>query len=195
MSIERRSEVIPASGELSTPRNNFFLLLSATGTVNMRAEGRGTSERFDGITGGILIRRVNSWDFMTITGAAGLTVVYLVGTELVERDETDVRLQIATIAGTASVADSPASALADTAAVALPDATLTAVVPVNLTRRRVTITVDADALTPVYARTAGGANNLLEMQPGVAYEFRGTYAISIRNDSGGATTAYVFEES
>lgn len=195
MSVERKSRTIPTSGVIELGRGNFMLLLTALGSVNLRADRGGASEGFDGITGGILIRRANPWDNMRIIGAAGVTVEYIIGSEVVEQDETDVRLQIATIAGVASFTEAPTASLANTAAVALPNAAQTAVFPVNLLRKRISITIDSAALANVFARTTGGANNVMELSPGMTYEFKGTYGLDIRNDSGGATTAYIFEES
>ena len=195
MGIERRVQTIDAGGRIDTPRNNFFLILSATGSVNLRAERGGTSEGFNGISGGILVRRIQSWDTMTIEGTPGVSVEYLVGSEHVERDETDIRLQIATIAGVAAIAEEPAATVADTPQVDIADTTQDELVPANLLRKRVTIFVDPDNGGSCFIRTAGGANNIGVLVPGVTYEFKGRYALDVRNDTGGTATFYIFEEA
>lgn len=195
MSIERKTFTIPASGAYESTRGNFCLLLSATGAINVRSERDGTSEGFDGVSGGVLIRRVQPWDNLRFLGTPGIAVEVLLGHEEVERDEVDIRLQIATIAGTASVAVAPATAVADTAPVVRPTATQAALFAVSLTRKRITVFVDSNNTASCFARTAGGANNIAELQPGMFYQFDGRYAVDVRNDTGANATFYIFEEA
>jgi hypothetical protein len=194
MSVERRSEVIPASGRVEVGRGNLFILYSATAAVNLRLEARGTSEGFDNITGGVRVQRIQPWDFAIIIGAAGTTVVYIVGHENINEDLADVFLQVATIAGTVAVATSPASTITDSADVNAADAAQSLLFAANLLRRRITVHVDSANLGSAYFRTIGGANNIGEAQPGVTYSFEGTYGLDIRNDTGGVANFYIFEE-
>jgi hypothetical protein len=57
--------------------------------------------------------------------------------------------------------------------------------------------VYSDASNPgsCFARVAGGTNNIAELQPGVSEPFEATFALDVRNDTGGNCTFYLFEES
>jgi hypothetical protein len=196
MSIERFSRTIPASGAIEIPRGNFCLLLSATGSVDLRLENGGSAEGFSGISGGVLIRRIKPWDQLRILGAAGITVVYFVGYETTDRDEADIRLQIATIAGVASVSTYPFQTITDRASVTVATATQSTLFAANTLRRQVRVFVDENNAGSCYARAAGGgANNLVNLQPGSAYTFAGIYGLDVRNDSGANATFYICEEN
>lgn len=194
--LERRSETIPASGRLELPRGNSFIFLSASAAVNVRLRGDGFSEGVDGATGGVRIRRVRSWDFIEIIGAAGTTLVYFIGTDETDEDLTEVFLQSTVIAGTTAVAEAPSATVATPDDNALPAAT-TETIAANLLRRRITIGC-LSSNTVGFRVQASGANDLsgIEVQPGTFVEFRTTAALDIRNNDGAvATSYYVFEES
>ena len=76
MSIERRTQTINATGRADLARGNYFLLLVASASVDVRAVQGGTSEGFNGVLGGIVIKRVKPWDEMQILGVAGTTLEY-----------------------------------------------------------------------------------------------------------------------
>lgn len=194
MSVERFSRTIPASGVINLGPGNFMLLLSASASVDLRADGRGTSEGFNGVTGGLLIARVEPWSSMRIIGAAGTTCDYVVGAENIAEDDTDIRLQIATIAGTAAVAVQPLSSFTNRASVAALTAAQTALFAANTSRKRITVHVDSANAGSCYFRTAGGANNIGEAVPGVSYTFENTAALDVRNDTGSTCTFYLCEE-
>lgn len=194
--VERFSQAIPANGRLELPRGNLLILISASAAVNVRLDARGSSEGINGITGGLRLRRVRSWDNVIIIGAAGTTCVYFIGHDEVTEDETDIFLQVSVIAGTVAVADSPSSTVAALADNAIAAAT-TENIPANLLRRRITIGVLSTALASVRVKESGGpALSGIEIQPGTYEEFRTTASLDVRNDDAvNATSYYTFEES
>lgn len=194
--LNKFSSIIPASGELiAGVDNNSLVFLSSDASVQLRIENGGTGEHFDDVNGGIYIRRIKSWNSVRFLGAPGTTVEYFIGTEFNDEDETDIRLAVTAIAGSVSVIDAPTVAISDTAPVTVPDSVQTAVVPVSLTRRKVTLTVDTNTAGVVYLRSAGGANNLAEIQPGIMYPFATRAGIDAYQETGGDAIIYIFEES
>lgn len=177
------------------PGGRFFMLRTASAAVNISLEGNAAAPvSFVAAPAGIMYGPIESpWRFLVLESTAAQTI------EIFISDEAEVKLsQQVSVSGSVVTQEQPASSLADTANVAVPNAALTAIVAANLSRKRVTISFASNAAigaATVFFRTAGGANNLMEVQPGVLYEFCGTYAISVRNDSGGALSAMVFEES
>lgn len=195
MSIERYVELIPASGVIRRMTGNFMLLLTTTAAVNLRADRQGWSEGFDGVSGGVLIRRIKAWDEIQIIGTPGTSVEFFVGNEVVERDETDVRLQIATLSGISSFAEYPASSFVDNA----PKVIATGVAAVQLfaangSRRRISVHADSANPGSCYIRTGVATNNIGELQPGVVYNFVNFDELFVRNDTGGPCTFYICEE-
>ena len=195
MSVERTQQTISASGVIQLPRGNFFLLLQATASVNIRSQLGGSSEGFNGVSGGTLIKRVEPWDFIEIFGVAGTVVQWLDGLENVIEDLVDVRLAATTISGSVSINAQPSTTIEDNAAVAAADAAQSALFAANAARRRLRVTADSNNLGSCYVRTVGGANNLLELQPGTYHEFHTIDGAEVRNDTGGVATFYIFEES
>ncbi len=195
MSIERIARTIPPVGELRTGGNNFALFITSNAAVTLRAERTGMAEVFAGITGGLLLKRLAPWDDLRLIGAAGTSVEILVGTEIVDKDETDIRLQIATIAGVASVAVNPTVAVTDRAPVAAANAAQSTLFAANGLRRKLRVFVDENNAGTCYARTVGGANNIGNLQPGSVYTFDGIYGLDVRNDTGAIANFYIFEEA
>lgn len=200
MSIERYVEQIPAdqTGAIALPLErgpgNFLLFQSSTVNVTVTLIYDGVREVFANVNGGVYVRRVKAWSNLRMDGPIGTPITYFVGTENVNRDETDIRQQVAVLAGVSSTADQPANALTELAPVVCNTGALTPVIAVNNGRRRFTLSIDA-AGGIVFARKVGGANNLLLMQPGMTYAFSGFYGVSVRNDSGTNTTVYIAEET
>lgn len=194
MSIRRYAVTLGANGRYEFQGGNFALLSTVSAAVNLRLEGT-KRETFDGIAGGLFIKRINSWDNLIILGAAGVTFEMLVGNENVIEDETDVRLQVTTISGTANVNQVSNTSFTDLPAVTIPNASAAAVFAANLTRRGITIFSDSANAGSVFIRTTGGANNIGEIQPGQFYGWRNTAGLDIRNDSGAPATFYICEES
>jgi hypothetical protein len=204
MSIERYVEQIPQSNDtvpaqLPIERGpaNFLLFQVATALVTITLMEDGPREVFANVNGGVYIKRVKPWKNLRIDGPIGTQVTFWVGNENVDRDETDVRLQVTSIAGVTATVDTPAASIADKPTVPLPDGAQTAIFPANLTRRRISFSLLSNsvgwAANSVFARKAGGANNLFEVQPGQIYNDTLTAGMDIRNDCGAALTVMVYE--
>lgn len=125
----------------------------------------------------------------------GKRIGYPVRVELVGIGPTGILIPLTITGGAISVTPAPATVLSDLAPVVAVNAVQTAIVPVNASRRSVTLSADPSATAVVYARKHGGANNLMPMQPGIAYVFPGTYAIDVRNDTGANVNIYILEQS
>lgn len=204
MTIQRYSQTIPATGLVEIPLGNFFLLVAVSGgSVECAITKGGTRERFPGVVGGLYIKRTEPWELIQIIGAAGLTIEYWHGSELVDRDETDIRLATSVIAGAVTTTEQPASgAITQTAPVVAVTGAQTALIAANASRKRVSFSIDSanvdggTAATHAYLRSAGGTQNLQELVPGFTYgPYKNTNGFDIRNDSGNNYTVYIFEEA
>lgn len=195
MALNSYSQAIPAAGTVRIAAGNFFFLITAAALVNITLSVGGQTESFANAIAGLKLKRLKKWDYIDIAGPAGTLVSFLLGYSAIQADDTDIQQALATIAGTVAVASLPSTNVIDNPNVALPNAATTQIVPVNLFRRRVTIGNPSTALASFFIRSAAGANNLLEIQPGTFTEFDTTARLDGRNDSGAALSATVFEES
>lgn len=195
MGLERRVQTIPATGRIEVGRGNYLLYLTGTGAVEIRMERDGTSDRFIGVVGGLLIRRIAPYDTITIIGTPGVSTEVIVGSEVVDRDETDIRLAVTAIAGTISTTEAPASSWTTT----VPNTTLAAVATVdiaaNLARKRLWIQNDLNSATHFWVRdqsvtTSGG----VQLAPGQSVVISNTGAIRIRNNDAALTAQYSIQE-
>ena len=196
MSVQRITAVIPASGILSAGiGGNFLLLVSASGNINLRIERGGIAERFDGVAGGLYITRLTPWTEVRFLGGAGVAVEYLIGDEVVDKDETDIRLQIATIAGVAAVRVQPATSLVSTAKVTL--ATGNSIdVAINATRQNLVVCNESASLGSVWIRDqTATVDGGVELQPGQSVPCNGIYALRVRNNSGASANISFNEEA
>lgn len=195
MSTETLTQTLQANIPAIFGAGTQFLVLSSSAPLKITATQIGNSNKsrvFSGVLEGFKFSADSLDDgFSTLTVlstvAQNLTIV--VGDDDVSYPST------VTVAGNVNTQELPAVALTDIAPVACPNAAQTAVVAQNVSRRRVTLSIDPAAVGVVYARKSGGANNLLPMQPGMSYEFRGTYGLDVRNDTGAAVNVYPLEES
>lgn len=205
MSIDRIVEQIPQSSDavpkqlpLERGPGNFLLFVSSLANVNVTLVYDGVKETFTGINGSFIIRRVKPWLNLRIDGAIGTIVTYYYGNEDVDRDETDIRQNVAVLAGVSATADQPAGTITDAAVVVCNNGAQTAIFPQNLLRRRISFSFASNAAIgagTVFARKAGGVNNLFEIQAGVLYNDAIFAGMDIRNDSGGALNALIYEVS
>lgn len=186
--ITSRQEVIGANGVINLANGNFFFLLSVTvGTIQIRlVKTGGGVEEFSGLQAGLKVARLKRWEYATITGTPGATVVFFHGFGDVKEDETSFQQQIATIAGTVGVAVLPASTFTDTPDTAQAINTQTVIVA-NLARRRITIGVTAASTENVRVSSAGGAGRGIQIQPGTFVEFDNTASLTVRNNNDNAT--------
>jgi len=196
MSTEVLSQTLGAGGKAIFGSGTQFLIVQAANPITVVAKSIGNSNKgrvFTNVPAGFKFTAddvLGGFDTLEVTSATAQTIILAVGTDDVSYSNN------VTISGVAQTAEIPASALADTPTVSCATGALTAVVPANGARKRVSLSVDplfAGGL--VFARVAGGANNLIPMQAGLTYPFAGTYGVSVRNDTGTAVTIYIAEES
>lgn len=195
MTIKRIATTMPASGSYELPNGNFFLFLTASAALNINISKDGSREDFSGLTGGLYVRRVTPWLKIYLTGTAGTTFEVWIGDEKVERDETDVRLQVTAIAGVASVNQVPNSDFVDTPAVAVANGAAGALFPVNALRRAVTVFVDTNNVGDCELRASSGGNRIGTLSPGQFYSWRNTDTLFARNDTGASASFYILEET
>jgi len=195
VSIERRTQTINATGRADLARGNYFLLLVASASVDVRAVSGGTSEGFNGVLGGIVIKRVKPWDEMQILGVAGTTLEYFVGSEEVTEDETDIRLGVSAIAGTVTVAERPTDTVSNLAPVVVATGAAASVVAASITRRKMRIQADSLNAGSVFIRTAAGTSNIAELQAGTGMDVDTFDELFARNDTGADATVYRFEQT
>jgi hypothetical protein len=196
MSTEVLSQTLGAGGKATFGSGTQFLIVQAANPVTIVARSIGNSNKgrvFTNVPAGFKFTAddvLGGFDTLELTSATAQTVILAVGTDDVSYSNN------VTISGTAQTTEVPASALTDAAPVACPTGALTPVVPANGARKRVSLSVDPNfAAGLVFARVAGGANNLVPMQAGLTYPFAGTYGVSVRNDTGTTVTIYIAEES
>ena len=196
--INRYVPVIPPSGVVETITGNFFLFIAASAAVSIRIENGGHAEQLNAVAGGILVRRVKPWENLRILGAPGTTLEYYQGSSFTDKDETDVRLQIATIAGVAAFTLVPSATVAAIPpVVGVGPSAIGLLFPPNLLRKKLRIFTHPDNASFIFARTQGGGPQVIALlQPGSVYGFDGTYGLDYLTDSAAGTyTFYTCEEA
>ncbi len=200
MTIETSTMVIPASGRLELPPNNYFLLFTATAAVDVRFQTRGSQEGFVGVTSNCLLKRVNPWSFAFITGPAGTSIQLAQGTENVIEDETDIRGTATSIAGVVQVNDVVRSLAASPAVVTRATAGADTIAA-NASRRAIWINnisgiagSGGTAGAVLFLQSvAAGARRGIPIQDGQSLRIGISTAFDLRNDSG-VTAAYNVQE-
>lgn len=185
---------LTAGAEQVLPGGRFLFILSATAALDIElTDANGTPSDINGVGAGSRMRRLNGepWRYTKLLSATSQTVIIVLSDDA----EFDVASAV-TVTGGVQTTEIPSTALADTPAVALPNATTTPIVAANLARKRVTISNPSTAAGSFFIRNALAAtNNLFEIQPGQSAEFKTTAGLWGRNDSGGALSALVLEET
>lgn len=198
MSTEVLTQSIGAGATVQFGSGTQFLVVAAAGPISIKAVTLGSSNKnrvFTGIPAGFKFTSDSpddGFDLLYVTSASAQNVTLAVGTDDVTYSNS------VTVSGNVSTEELACSALTDAAPVACLTGALTAVVPVNTSRRRLLLTIDptsAAAPGTLFWRAAAGANNLTPAQPGMSYPFNGTYAVSLENTSGATVNVYIQEES
>lgn len=195
MSLDIRTQVIPASGTIRVAQGNFFFLIVASSSVNLTITSDGQTDNITGAIAGVKLQRVKRWQYLDIGGAAGTNLQFMFGLENVREDDVNIQQALATIAGTVATAALPSASIVSPA-----DNTTAAntavLVAANLTRRRITIGCRSTSPVAVRVSAAGTTLTGIELQPGVFAEFDTTAQMFVRNDTATAGALwYTFEES
>lgn len=194
-SVDSRTQVVGASGDLRLANGNFFFMITATAAITVVFSRQGSTETYAAAQAGLQIGRVKPWDYAFIQAAPGTSVTFFYGYANLREDVTDFRQAIATISGITPISEQPSAAISDTPVVAMATATQVQLVPANLLRRRVTITNPSSNATSILIRsTLASANNLAEIQPGTFVEYKTTAAI-FGIQVGVIQNAWIFEEN
>jgi hypothetical protein len=188
------TQALVANQQATFGQGRVWYIKSATAALTIVAEtarSGATIRRFVNVGAGFKFKAEDGqgWTYLRVLSAVNQVIEIIIGD-----DDVEVANAV-TVSGGVSIQESPSTAVASTAPVALPNGAQTAVVAANPARRRVSLQLVSTALGPVDLRTVGGANTILEMQPGVAYELKTIAGFDINNTTGGATTVLVFEET
>jgi hypothetical protein len=194
--ITRYTPTIGPSGVVELSTGNFLLFISASAEVAVRLEDGGHAEQLNDVLGGLLVRRVTSWNNARIIGTPGTTLEFIHGWSFTDKDETDIRLQITTIAGIASVAISPAELVSDLAPISDTASQTGALFAASLSRRRIRVMTDPNNPASIYIYSTGGTQRIGVLQPGSSYSFDGRYGLDYETAADvGTYIAYLFEET
>jgi hypothetical protein len=194
MTTEVLTLVLTAATQSTAGQGRMFYVKSATGALSITCDIKGTGatiRKFVNIGAGFkfVAPEDKGWTYLRILSATTQNIELIVGD-----DDVEVANAVS-VTGSVSVTDTPASTVVNQGSVALPNAAQTPLCPANASRRRITVCNPSTAAGSFFLRSSAGTANLLEVQPGTFVELRGTYALDARNDSGGALSALLFEET
>lgn len=194
MSARNYSQTLGAGETITLPAGRYFYVRTALTAIDVVSEGNpGSPARFIGISAGAKFGPVSEgrgWKKLKVTSALAQSI------EIVISDDGDFEISSSvTVAGSVLTSEAPASSVTDLPAVSRLNATQGALIAANVTRKRITVTASSANAGICFVRAVGGANNLAELAPGMSWQFKGTYALEVRNDTGAAANFYLFEEN
>ncbi len=194
MTVQFRSETVPANGVIILDQANLLFIIAASATVNINIMQKGVMEQMNNLPAGVQIKRVKEWTQATIGGTVGTTVQFFYGHETAREDETNFQTQIAVIAGgsiLASIGLGSPNGPTDHADVVVATGTTSAVIPVNAVRKSVTIgslSTNAPANTNLRVQAHGSGTGGWELQPGQSVTLPTQGALDVKNaDANGQT--------
>jgi hypothetical protein len=195
MTTETISQAL-VGGQLATfGQGRVWYIKSATAALSLTCESLGSGasvRRFVNVGAGFkfVAQPGDGWTYLRVLSAVSQNIEIIIG------DDDVTVANAVSVTGSVITVENPATTVADSPAVVRPNASQGVLIPANIaTRKRITIYADSQNLASCFARVAGGANNIAELQPGIGQQFAGTYALDVRNDSGAAATFYIFEEN
>jgi len=194
MSARNYQQTLSAGQQIDLPGGRYFFIRTAASALNIATKGNpGAPVTFDGVGAGTKFGPVlpdQAWKQLSVTSPAAQAI------EIIISDDGlfDVANTV-TVSGSVTTQTTPASSVADTAPVTLATASAAVLFAANVTRRRVRVFVDSNNAGSCFGRTGAATNNIVELQPGVEYQFDGIYGLQVRNDTGSNATFYIFEES
>jgi hypothetical protein len=203
VSIDSYSVLIPATGVWKFPQMaNFLFLLTASAPIQIQLQGGSANETFQGLTGGLRLKRVKLWQNTNITGAAGTTATVYLGSESARNDDTDYIQTIATIAGGQVNVVQQASPNAPTnhADVAVLTTVVDTTIAANAARRSLAIgSLSSNAPATKNLRVQGGAGtaaaNGIELQPGTFVTLLTQGAVAVYNPDANTQTYWWQEQT
>lgn len=184
MSVDSRTETIPASGQIRLANANFYFLISSTAAVDTALSRDGSTETFQQMTAGLVIGRVRKWDFAFITGVAGTVVTFFYGISAIREDFTNVNVQLATISGTVAVAENTTVLQTSPAQATRATAGADTITPNALAKRTYVSNLSGNGATLFVQSVGAGANKGIPVQDGQVFPVDWRTAFDVRNDSG-----------
>lgn len=194
-SVDSRTQVVDATGQIRLANANFFFMITATAAITVVFSRGGSSETYAAAQAGLQIGRVKPWDYAFITAAPGTSVTFFYGYANLREDVTDFRQAIATISGITPVSISPSATIADKPKVTTV-AGQHALFAANVLRRRITVwSVPSNVGdTVIFFRTVAGANSIGFITAGLFIEFDTTAGLDYICTNGG-DDLLLFEET
>lgn len=217
MSVNLKSETIPASGNTLLEGGNFCFILNLSAAINLNFQplsgfaagsaGAG-NEVFTGMPAGFYIKRIKGWGKCIVTGTPGTTFSLFYGYEVPREDDTGFQTQIAVISGSVLITPSAGSANAMTnhVDVSVAATTIDTTIAANAARKALVIgskSTNAPG-AGLNLRIQGGAGVAaqegIELQPGTSFLFAGTMPVSVAayaiyNPAAGAQTYWWAEQT
>lgn len=192
MTTEVIAQPLQAGVQATFGQGRVLYIKTATSPLTIIAETQNsasTVRKFLNVSAGfkVSLDKGDAWTYLRVTSALTQNVELLIG-------DDDVEIANAvTVSGGVFTQETPKSVLTDrvTVVTAAGAHTLAAA---NAGRRSVTIFSDPANPETTYVRSAGGANRIGFVQPGMSVEFDGTYGLDYDAPAGGSTL-YIFEES
>jgi len=199
MTMQLRTETLPANGVLVLDAANTIYLVSASATVNLTLQQHGANESFPGIPAGTIIKRVRNWTANSqITGAQGTQVIFFYGIESHRDDSTE--FNIATVTGSIPTSYPSASINqpTDHADVAVAGGATDSTITSNANRKYVLIgslSTNNPATTNLRVRGHGNAIGGIELQPGTFISIPTDGALDVFNGDANAQTYWWQEQT
>lgn len=196
MSVNLKSETIPASGVTLLEGANFCFILNLSAAINLNFQplsgfaagsaGAG-NEIFTGMPAGFYIKRIKGWGKCIVTGTPGTTFSLFYGYEVPREDDTGFQTQIAVISGSVLVTPSVGSPniMTNHADVVVPTVTIDTTITANAARKALVVgskstNAPGAGLNLRLQGGAGSASQLgIELQPGMSFTFQGTFPVSV----------------
>lgn len=184
MSVDSRTETIPASGQIRLANANFYFLINSTAAVDQAFSRDGSTETFQQMTVGLVVGRVRKWDYAFISGVAGTVVTFFYGISSIREDFTNVNTQLATISGTVATAENTTVLQTSPAQAAVATANANTITPNALAKRTYVSNLSGNGATLFVQTVAAGANRGIPVQDGQTIPTDWRTPFDVRNDSG-----------
>jgi len=195
--LQLYNQAIPPSGTFALDSGNFFFVIaSASATLNLLLIYDGPTEVMSALPVGSQIKRVKSWSRAQLTGTPGANVQFWHGYQFSREDQTNFQATIATIAGAVSVVPAVGSSVSpvDRADVVVA-AGGNAVIAANALRKSISVgSLSTNAPATTNLRLQGSdAIGGVELQPGEFYNIATAAALNVHNGDANNQTIWVQE--
>lgn len=192
MSTRTYTIAFTGPGDHWLPQGRFFMIKSAAAALNITCERADAQPVvFENVGAGLQYNSLDAgkWLKMRVESQAAQVV------EIVISDDSTVSFaNTVSVAGAVATQEQPTTTTHDTPAVTVPNGSQALLIAARPTRRKAVIQADSNNAASCYVRAIGGANNVLELQPGMSFVHAGVDGLDVRNDTGAAATFYIMEQ-